>query len=261
MVDLSERQMLEQKLLRKQKLETVGLLAAGVAHDFNNLLTSILMNSELAMENMPPGNRARRMLEEVTREALRVAQLTSQLLAYAGKGGHAARAIDLGATIRLAVSELRGTVAQHIPIRLKLLPGLAPIEADQDQIRQLITSLLVNAAEALGDKPGGEITVSTSVCNLGAEEGHWLFGSGEIGAGSYALIRVQDNGCGMDDAMLARAFDPFFTTKFLGRGLGLSAAQGIARAHNGAIRIISAPGQGATVDALFPTHASESDPA
>jgi PAS domain S-box-containing protein len=258
MVDLSERKILEEKLQQKQKLETVGLLAAGVAHDFNNLLTSILMNSELALEKLPPGHDARRMMQAVTHEATRAAHLTAQLLAYAGKGGLSSKPIDLEAAIRQATLQTRDLISKQIPIRLDFDSRLSPINADQRQIQQLMTNLILNAAEAIGEKASGEIAVSTSRCELGVEDKRWIFELGEIHAGAYALVRVQDNGCGMDDATLARVFDPFFTTKFLGRGLGLSAAQGIARAHGGAIRIVSAPGQGATVEALFPLPPPES---
>jgi len=252
MVDLSERRMLEQKLRQKQKIETIGLLAAGVAHDFNNLLTSILMNTELAMEEIPAGHAAHRMLSEVTAEATRAAHLTRQLLAYAGKGVLSMKPIDLGATTMETAARTKSLISRQIRLRVESDSRLAPVQADQEQIRQLIASLILNAAEAIGEKASGEISVSTSRCELDPQDERWTFETGEIRAGAYALVRVQDNGCGMDDATLARAFDPFFTTKFLGRGLGLSAAQGIARAHRGAIRIVSAPGEGATVEALFP---------
>jgi PAS domain S-box-containing protein len=258
MVDLSERKMLEQKLQQKQKIETIGLLAAGVAHDFNNLMTSILMNAELAMEHLPARHPAHRMLNEVTSEAIRAAQLTRQLLAYAGKGIVSVKPIDLGATIDEAAAQTRNLISKQIQLRVESDSRITPIQADQGQIRQLVSSLILNAAEAIGEKPLGEISVSTSRCELDPQDGRWIFASGEIRAGAYALLRVQDNGCGMDDATLARAFDPFFSTKFLGRGLGLSAAQGIAQAHRGAIRIVSVPGQGATVEALFPLPSSES---
>jgi PAS domain S-box-containing protein len=259
-VDLSARKMLEQKLQQKQKLETVGILAAGVAHDFNNLLTSIMMNTELALDGLPAGHDGRAMLKEVTHEAMRAAQLTGQLLAYAGKAGLVARPIDLGATLREAAANTLSQISRQVPIRFEFDAHLAPIEADRDQIQKLFTNLIVNGVEAIGDAPDGRIVISTARYELCGEDEHWEFGLGEIGAGAYALVRVQDNGCGMDSAILAKAFDPFFSTKFLGRGLGLSEAQGIARAHRGAIRFISAPGQGATLEVLLPMPAFRSQP-
>jgi signal transduction histidine kinase len=260
-LDLSERKMLENKLRQKQKLETIGLLAAGVAHDFNNLLTGILMNTQLSLDNLSAGDPGRGMLEEVIRESERAARLTSQLVAYTGKGRVSARWIDVTAVVQITVAQMRSSIPRQIRVRCEFDPHLSAIEADKDQIQQLMSYLVVNAVEAIGEKPGGEIAVSATRSNMGEVDEAWVSGFPEIRSGEYVLIRVQDNGCGMDEATLARAFDPFFSTKFLGRGLGLAAAQGIARAHHGAIRIVSAPGQGATVEVLFPTSAAASQSA
>lgn len=260
-VDLSERKMLENKLRQKQKLETIGLLAAGVAHDFNNLLTGILMNTQLSLDNLSASDPGRGMLEEVIRESERAARLTSQLVAYTGKGRVSARWIDVTAVVQITVAQMRNSIPRQIRVRCEFDPHLSAIEADKDQIQQLMSYLIVNAVEAIGENPGGEIAVSATRSNMGEADEAWVSGFPEIRSGEYVLIRVQDNGSGMDEATLARAFDPFFSTKFLGRGLGLAAAQGIARAHRGAIRIVSAPGQGATVEVLFPTSAAASQSA
>jgi two-component system cell cycle sensor histidine kinase/response regulator CckA len=259
MLDLSQRKALEQELQQKQKLETVGLLAAGVAHDFNNLLTRILMNAHLSLETLPTGHPAGARLEEVTRDTTRAARLTSQLLSYAGKGRMFVKRVDLTLIAREAASQAQSSVPKQIQMRLELAPNLPSIEGDAIQIQLLLTSLIVNAAEAIGENHAGEIVISTAICELGPKDKRRTSGFPEILPGAYVIIGVRDTGCGMDEATMAKVFDPFFTTKFLGRGLGLSAAQGIVRAHQGMIRIGSAPGNGANVEALFPMSAPPSD--
>lgn len=251
MTDFSECKALEQKLRRRQNLETIGLLTAGIAHDFNNALTIILMNTRLAFDALPAGHRALRMLEDVTNETQRAAHLTKQLLAYAGRLRTQTR-IDLAALLRETISQTRDAISNRILVKLELDPRLPAVEADEDQIRQLMVNLLVNASEAIGERADGEIGISAIRCDAGATDCRWSPGLAEGRPGASALIRVRDNGCGMDEATLAKAFDPFFSTKVRGRGLGLSAAQGIAHAHHGAMRILSTPGQGATVEALLP---------
>ncbi len=260
MMDLSERKALEQKLRHKQKRETIGQLAAGVAHDFNNALTIILMNAQLAYDAIPATHPARRLLESVTNETERAGTLTKQLLAYAGKGVQTLASTDLAALLREAVAQMPDTISPRIPMKLDLDPELPAIEADEDQIRQLVMNILVNASEAIGDRADGEIGVSAIRSEAGSRDSRWISSFTEARTGASALIRVRDNGCGMDETTVAKAFDPFFTTKLHGRGLGLSAAQGIAHAHHGAIRIVSSPGQGATLEVLLPA-APRSKPA
>src|SRR5262249_39956808 len=144
-VDLTERKLLEQKLRQRQKLETVGLLAAGVAHDFNNLLTSILMNAQLSRDSLPAGHRALKMLDDLMDEALRAGRLTGQLLAYAGKGSLFSKSVDLAAEIREGAASAQSSMPPEIALRLELDPNLIPIEADAGQIRQLVTNLIANA--------------------------------------------------------------------------------------------------------------------
>jgi len=256
-VDLTERKLLEQKLGQRQKLDTVELLGAGVSHDFNNLLTSILMNAQLSRDSIPAGHRALKMLDDLMDEALRAGRLTGQLLAYAGKGSLFSKSVDLATEIREGAASAQSSMPPEIALRLELDPNLIPIEADAGQIRQLVTNLIANASEAIVEGRAGEIVVSASSLRIGAEDDKRAPGFAEMGPGLYAMICVRDNGCGMDAATMARAFDPFFTTKFLGRGLGLSASQGIVRTHGGAIRIVSAPGEGTTVEALLPMPAAK----
>jgi CheY-like chemotaxis protein len=138
---------------------------------------------------------------------------------------------------------VQATIPKRVALKLELAPDLPAVEADSSQVQQVIMNLVINAAEAIGDRPGA-VTVRTSLRRL--DEGHE-----DLQPGDYVCLEVRDDGCGMDESTRTRIFDPFFTTKFTGRGLGLAAVSGIVRSHHGAIRVNSAPGQGSVFEVLF----------
>jgi PAS domain S-box-containing protein len=249
--DITERSRIEEQLRHTQKLESLGVLAGGVAHDFNNLLTGILGNSSLALENVGPNNPNRALLEEVMRAAERAADLTRQLLAYAGKGRFVMHTLDLSDLVR----EISGLVQTSLPkqaqVRLQLSDGLPGIDADPGQLQQIVMNLVINGAEAIGPE-GGSVLVRTGVQEVDSHYISTMSSAGEsLKPGRYVTLEVHDTGAGMDEATLAKIFDPFFTTKFAGRGLGLSSVSGIVRAHHGAMKVYSKPGQGTTFKVLF----------
>ena len=250
-LDLSERRKLEERLRQSARLESVGLLAGGVAHDFNNLLTGILGNATLAMESLPPANPARALIERVIRASESAADLTRQLLAYAGKGRFIVQPVDVSDLVREIGQLIRTSIPRSIQVQLDLAPNLPAVEADATQIQQLVMNLVINGAEAIGDQ-NGSVRVTTGLQQVDED---WLAASElaeEIGPGEYIAIEVQDTGCGMDEETRKRIFDPFFTTKFTGRGLGLAAATGIVRGHKGAIKVYSARGKGSLFKILLP---------
>jgi CheY-like chemotaxis protein len=234
------------------------VLAGGVAHDFNNLLTGILGNASLALDGTPPRHPNRELLDDVVRAAERAADLTRQLLAYAGKGRFIVRAVDLSEMVR-DISELMFvSVPRHVQLRLELSDALPAIEADPGQLQQIVMNLILNGAEAIGTEPG-TVVVRTSAQHVDESFIGTFPGEGwSLSAGPHVLLEVHDTGCGMSRETMARIFDPFFTTKFTGRGLGLSAVQGVVRSHRGALRVRSEPGQGTTFNILLPAHAAVS---
>jgi PAS domain S-box-containing protein len=250
-LDLSERRKLEERLRQSARLESVGLLAGGVAHDFNNLLTGVLGNATLALDMVPGANPARGLIESAIRATESAADLTRQLLAYAGKGRFVVQPVDVSELVREIGQLIRTSIPRSTQVQLDLAPNLPPVEADATQIQQLVMNLVINGAEAIGEQ-NGSVRVTTGLQQLDED---WLAASEvteEIVPGEYILIEVQDTGCGMDEETRKRIFDPFFTTKFTGRGLGLAAAMGIVRGHKGAIRVYSAPEKGSTFKILLP---------
>jgi signal transduction histidine kinase len=254
-----ERRALEEQLRRAQKLESLGLLAGGVAHDFNNLLTGIMGNASLVMETAYLDSGVRGMLQDIIRASERAADLTRQLLAYAGKGRFVVERVDASAVVRDISELIRASVPRTVELSLELHPDLPPLEGDPTQIQQLVMNLILNAVEATGERPG-RVRVSTGIRDIGQSETATQFRPDPLPPGRYIKIQVADNGCGMSEAVKAQIFDPFFTTKFTGRGLGLSAALGIVRGHKGAIAVESAEGAGSTFNVLMPAIAVLAEP-
>src|SRR5580658_4332155 len=249
---LEEKKLRDEKLLEKQKLESLGVLAGGVAHDFNNLLTGIMGNASLAVETLPPNSPAQRMLQDVVDASDRAAHLTKQLLAYAGKGRFVIQPMDLSDAVRDVSHLIQSSIPKNAQVQLDLAANLPCVEADAAQIQQLVMNLVINAAEAIPEDREGRVLVTTRVQDVDETYIAQTLSPGEIVPGEYVALEVHDTGVGMDQSTLQRIFDPFFTTKFTGRGLGLAAAIGIVRGHKGALKVYSTPGQGSTFKILFP---------
>jgi two-component system CheB/CheR fusion protein len=252
---LAERKRSEENLLQTQKLESLGVLAGGVAHDFNNLLTGIMGSASLAMDSLLPSDRhLRPILADVLAASESAADLTRQLLAYAGKGRFVIEPIQLSATVKSVSHMVQSSIPPNVDLHLNVDSVLPPIDADKTQIHQIVMNLLINAAEAIPAGRNGKVTVTTTTVDLSQP-------CGSLQPGLYVQLEVADNGIGMDEATQARIFDPFFTTKFMGRGLGLAAALGIVNGHKGSLTVSSTPGLGSTFRVLFPASSQAQLPA
>jgi len=249
--DVTQRKELERHLLQKDKLESLGLLAGGIAHDFNNLLVGIMGNSSLALETISSNNPARPMLKDVMMASETAANLTRQLLAYAGKGRFVTEAVDLSDLVRQINTLLMTSIRKNVQLRLELSGDLPAVEADLAQMQQVIMNLVLNAAEAIGEVEG-TVLITTGLQYVDEDYIGTVLVPANIGPGDYVCLQVHDTGSGMTQETMDRIFDPFFTTKLTGRGLGLAAVLGIVRGHKGAIKVYSTLGQGTTFKLLFP---------
>ncbi|HKO53745.1 MAG TPA: ATP-binding protein [Polyangiaceae bacterium] len=249
-IDITERKRLEEKLMHTQKLESLGVLAGGIAHDFNNLLVSILGNASLAKNLLSADPTLLPLLDEIELGARRAAELTRQMLDYAGQGKFKLESLDLPEAAREMAGLLRAMIPPNVALHYQVQEGLRPIEADPTQIRQVIMNLITNAAESMTERTGRIVIaveeVQISVQDLEEYPGH------AANPGRFLCLEVTDQGSGMDDDTRRRMFDPFFTTKFNGRGLGMAAVLGIVRGHGGAIRTDSQKGIGTRVRLLLP---------
>lgn len=251
-IDLTDRRKLLETEQERLRLESIGVLAAGMAHNLNNILTGVLGNASLLADHglVAPETRAAVVAREIVHAGERAAALTAQLLAYSGRGRFLVGPVDLAETIRSEIDALRPELPDNIRIDIKIPPDLPALEADLDHLRHLVVALVENAVEAIGSREGA-VTVAARV--------EWIHNGGILSRlgeplppGDYCVIEVRDDGAGMDSNTLAHAFDPFFSTKFPGRGLGLAAVSGIVRAAGGAIRVSSAPRLGSVFQVYLP---------
>lgn len=256
----SERLNLEHQMQHAQKLESLGVLAGGIAHDFNNLLTSILGFSDLALKSLNEESIAAGYIDHAITGAKKAAELAQQMLAYSGKGRFDVRPLDITELVRDMAGLLEVSISKKCRMQYKLAPGLPVFKADAAQIRQVVMNLIINASEAIGDQPG-IITVSTGETHYNENEVLENFAGQNLGAGHYLYLEVSDTGGGMSKETLDKIFEPFFSTKFTGRGLGLSAVQGIIQGHGGGIRVYSETGKGTSFKILLPASVQITIPA
>ncbi|MEO8178160.1 MAG: ATP-binding protein [Deltaproteobacteria bacterium] len=261
--DLTERlvtarrqQELERDLQRSQALQSLAVMAGGVAHDFNNLLCGVVGNAELAQRKVPPEAPVQLSLclAEIINFAGEAAQLSKQMLAYAGKRSLAIQALGINAEVTSALRLLHATISSKARLILELADGLPEVAADGFQLRQVVTNLVLNALDAMAGKRG-VLTLRTEHLRLGSEQAKGY----SLKPGDYVKVAVEDTGTGVAAEARERLFEPFFSTKAPGRGMGLAAAAGIVRTHRGWLGVDSSSEQGTRFGVVLPV-AHESTP-
>jgi signal transduction histidine kinase len=242
----------ERRLIRSERLATVGRMAAQIAHEVRNPLSSIGLNAELlgdeiGQQGREPGQddggaEARRLLASISSEVDRLAEITETYLRFARLPQPKLEREDLGAIVSAVVDQSRGELAQdRVEVDLRVAPGLPEVPADEGQIRQAMLNLIRNAREAMAsDAPAGGRSRRLEIA-VAVEDDR-----------QQVVVRVQDTGPGIGEADLGKIFDPFFSTKQRGTGLGLALVQEIVVEHGGQIDVQSRPGQGTTFVLRFP---------
>jgi len=229
--DITDQRRLEEELQRVEHLESIGTLAGGIAHDFNNLLMAIQGNISLARNEEDISKLSMRLEQaEASTEAATI--LTRQLLTFARGGVPLKKSIEVAPFIQEAVIfALRGSEVEAV---FDFEENLKNIEADREQITQVIHNITLNSVQALPG--GGRIKVSCNNVEMG-EDTH-------PGEGAYVRISIKDKGKGIPPGDLKKIFNPYFTTKPDGSGLGLSTSYSIISKHSGTIRVYSKEGSG-----------------
>ncbi|HVZ89924.1 MAG TPA: ATP-binding protein [Polyangia bacterium] len=228
----------EQRLIRSERLATVGRMAAQIAHEVRNPLSSIGLNAELLGDELgAQADEARRLVASIIGEVDRLTEITETYLRFTRLPRPKLEREDLGALVASAVTLVRGELAQEgIALVVDIAPDLPELPADEAQLRQALINLVRNAREALASATTKRLTIAVAA---------------DRPAGRL-VIRVADSGAGIEQADLEKIFEPFFSTKAQGTGLGLALVQQIVVDHGGQIEVDSLPGQGTTFTLWFP---------
>jgi PAS domain S-box-containing protein len=247
--DVTKQLELQDQLLQAQKMEAVGTLTGGLAHDFNNLLQIILSNLDAILSNPALPEKIRKNLNDIDRAGTRGAELVKKMLVYGRKVPFKFQPVDLNNLVAQTKSLLAGTIPSTIKIDFLMDNDLLAMNADPNQIEQVLINLAINARDAMPH--GGGLTIETRNTLLDEE---FCRSYPDIKPGRYVLLSVTDTGTGMDTETVKRVFEPFFTTKKPGKGsgLGLSVVYGILEKHGGKIICLSDPFVGTTFRVYFP---------
>ncbi len=240
--DISDRKRAEEELIKKRKLESLGLLAGGIAHDFNNLLTAILGNISLAKMEVDPKENLFEDLSCAEKASIMAKELSMQLLTFSKGGVPIRKTASIEEVVRDSVQfSLKGS---NVKCDISVKSKLPPVEIDVGQINQVLNNLIINASQAMPD--GGIISI---VCDS-------VFVSKKdklsLKKGEYIRIKISDTGFGISKEALGKIFDPYFTTKDTGSGLGLSITYSIMKRHAGHIDVESEIGVGTIFSIYFP---------
>jgi two-component system, cell cycle sensor histidine kinase and response regulator CckA len=237
--DITKQRRLEEQVVRYQKVDSIGRLAAGMAHEFNNLLGAIMGFNSLALQKAPPPSEVNIYLQEVDKAVSRASGLVRQLLAFSRVQAFEPKVLNFNNLILESDRMLRRLVGTDVELVIVLAPDLAPVTADPGQLTQVLVNLVVNARDAMPQ--GGKLIVSTNNTHLNPKQALRV---GVSGAGEYVVLTVADTGTGMTAEVKAHLFEPFFTTKEVGQGtgLGLSTCYGIITQSGGHIVVFSEPG-------------------
>ena len=240
--DISIRKEMENEILKKQKLESIGILAGGIAHDFNNSLSVFLSNVDLAEAYLDDKEELKSILKEIRTEIIKTTGLTNQLLTFSTGGMPVKETASISDLLKETIKfDLRGTNIQY---KFDFVDDLWLVDIDYNQISQVINNIVINARQAMSDK--GEILIKAE--NLENNTSDAILPANK----KYIKITISDNGIGIPENIQSKIFNPFFTTKDQGSGLGLTTSFSIVKKHDGFLTIKSYENLGTSIFIYLP---------
>jgi nitrogen-specific signal transduction histidine kinase/ActR/RegA family two-component response regulator len=245
--DITDVKKMELQLQQDHKMKIIGTLAGGIAHQFNNDLYVITGNIDLLEMDFPSDENVANYAKEMKASARQMTHLAAQLLAYARGGKYQAKTVSLSNFVKETLSLVKHTIDSAIDVDTDLPRDILNVKVDLTQMQMVMSAVMTNASEAMEGK--GRIQVA---CRNTIITDETVGGFPGLTPGNYVNLTIADDGKGMDEETRNRIFEPFFTTKFEGRGLGMAAAYGIVKNHDGWISVDSELSQGTTVKIYLP---------
>jgi len=238
--DVTDQKRLEDQFLRAQRLENIGMLAAGIAHDLNNMLAPILIAAAMLRDHVSDPT-ALSLLATLEKSADRGGNLVRQILSFAHGTTSEKSLIQVRHLVRDIVYVINGTFPKSIQLVDHVAPDLWPIEANPTQVHQVLLNLCVNARDAM--PKGGMLRLRAENVVLDAGSAQTIEGARP---GSFVVLHIEDTGTGIAPDVVAHMWEPFFTTKEVGKGtgLGLSTVRAIIENHQGFVELRTTAGRG-----------------
>ena len=246
--DITERKQIEENLLRTQRMESLGTLAAGVAHDLNNILTPIILSADM-LRAAEQADARECFIATIEKCAQRGANVVNQVLTFARGAKGERTSLQLHRLVSDVEKMMHETFPKNIAITTSVPTELWQIKGDPTQIHQVLLNLCINARDAMPE--GGRLLISAQ--NEAIDE-HFASTIVDAKAGDYVVLAIADSGTGIQPKILGQIFDPFFTTKEVGKGtgLGLSTVMGIVRSYGGFVSVESEENRGSTFKIFLP---------
>lgn len=255
-IDVTDQSQLKTRLVHSEKMQAIGTLAGGVAHDFNNMLTGVMLHTDRLLERHPVGDPSYNELQSIAELSARSAEMVKMLLAFSRQQTFKREMLNVTNVLDELRYLVRPLLDERVTLDIHHGRDLPRIRADKGQIENAIINLATNARDAMLEKGGGGLTISTSRAtgDDAQDAGH-----NYVEAGDYLKIDVTDTGAGMSPEVMEKIFEPFFTTKDIGKGtgLGLATVYGIVKQSGGFITCESKVGVGTTFSIYLPALSKE----
>ena len=257
MMDITDELLMEEKLIKAQRMEAIGTLAGGIAHDFNNILFPMMGYSEMLKEDLPDNSLLQSHVSQILKAGERATALVRQILTFSRQKDMEFTAMRIQSVAKEVIKLIHASLPSTITIVQDIDDDCPPVMADPTRIHQIFMNLITNAFHAM-EVSGGTLHVSLKTKKVDEEFKRLK----DFKAARYVCIKISDTGSGMDREVMDRIFNPYFTTKPEGKGtgLGLSVIHGIVESHNGHITVESQPGIGTTFKIYLPCLAEETVP-
>lgn len=248
----ADKEYLEAQNRQLQKAESLGRMAAAIAHHFNNQLGAVIGNLDLAMRAVSRGESPQETISAAMRASNRAAGMSKQMLTYLGQSFDKHEPLDFSDACLQSLPLLQSIMSENAILKTDLPSSGPVVMANINQMQQVMTNLITNAWEALGENRGTILLSVKTVPAVDIPTTHRFPLEWQPKSSAYASMDVTDTGCGIEETDMEKLFDPFFSSKFTGRGMGLAVVLGIVRAHGGAITVESTPGKGSSFRVFLP---------